>query len=103
MDQLAEAAGMNIKVFSDLIKALDARHQYFHDNGCRLSDHGLDTAFAEDYTEAEINSIFSKIRGESKLSESEILEIQIMYVVRIWGDGSFARLDTAVSYWCATK
>ncbi|HBL77262.1 MAG: glucuronate isomerase [Bacteroidetes bacterium GWF2_42_66] len=76
MDKLAKAAEINISNFGDLIKALDVRHQYFHDNGCRLSDHGLDTAFAEEYTEEEIKAIFKKIRGGNKLTEFEILKFK---------------------------
>ncbi len=76
MDLLGEVAGMDIETFEDLMDALDARHQYFHDNGCRLSDHGLDTAFAEDYTDAEIKAIFKKVRGGSKLTDAEILKFK---------------------------
>ncbi|MGD9931478.1 MAG: glucuronate isomerase [Mangrovibacterium sp.] len=76
MSQLEKAAGMDIKSFGDLIAALDKRHQFFHDNGCRLSDHGLDTAYAEEYTAGEIEAIFVKIRGGNKLTEEEILKFQ---------------------------
>lgn len=76
MAQLEKAAGMDIKVFGDLIGALDKRHEFFHENGCRLSDHGLDTAFAEDYTAEEINAIFAKIRGGASLDAAEILKFQ---------------------------
>ena len=74
--QLEKAAGITIETFSDLIDALDKRHQFFHDNGCRLSDHGLDTAFAADYTTTEINTIFSKIRSGNQLEGNEILKFQ---------------------------
>jgi len=76
MAQLEKAAGMDIKTFGDLIAALDKRHEFFHENGCRLSDHGLDTAFAEDYTAEEIAAIFTKIRGGAKLTAEEILKFQ---------------------------
>jgi len=76
MAQLEKAAGMDIKAFGDLIAALDKRHEFFHENGCRLSDHGLDTAFAEDYTAEEIAAIFVKIRGGVKLTAEEILKFQ---------------------------
>ena len=72
VDKLGEVAGINISTFADLIEALKIRHQFFHDNGCRLSDHGMDTAFADDYTEFEISAIFQKIRGKSKLTGEEI-------------------------------
>jgi len=76
LDKLAEASGIGIRTFDDLMKALDNRHQFFHDNGCRLSDHGLETIIAEDYTENEINVIFSKIRGGSDLTPLEILKFK---------------------------
>ncbi|MGQ7869205.1 glucuronate isomerase [Sunxiuqinia sp. sy24] len=72
VDQLGEVAKVDIDSFDAFLVALDKRHQFFHDNGCRLSDHGLDTAYAEDYTEMEINAIFDKIRMLKNLNEKEI-------------------------------
>lgn len=76
VNKLGIVAGVSIKTFSDLLDALDKRHQFFHDNGCRLSDHGLDTAFAEDYTVEEIGAIFAKIRSGNKLNGEEILKFK---------------------------
>lgn len=76
INKLKEAAGMNISSFEDLMAALDKRHQFFHDNGCRLSDHGIETVIAEDYTEAEIEQIFAKIRGGAELDKAEIMKFQ---------------------------
>lgn len=73
---LAEVSGIEIRSFENLMEALDKRHQFFHDNGCRLSDHGLDTAYAEDYTEGEIKFIFKKIRGGECLTDEEILKFK---------------------------
>ncbi len=76
LDKLAAVAGIEINTFSELIKALDNRHQFFHNNGCRLSDHGLETIIAEDYTDSEINHIFGKIRSGSALTSGEILKFK---------------------------
>jgi len=76
LDKLAAKANMNISSFADLMAALDNRHQFFHDNGCRLSDHGLETAIAEDYSNSEIEQIFSKIRGGADLSQTGILKFK---------------------------
>lgn len=76
LDKLGEAAGKDISSFQDLTDALDARHQYFHSNGCRLSDHGLDTAYAENYTDVEIRSIFNKVRGGNDLTTEDILKFK---------------------------
>lgn len=58
IDRLAEAAGMDIRSYTDLLDALKRRHDFFESMGCRVSDHGLDTFFAADYTEKEIDAIF---------------------------------------------
>ncbi|HAQ18582.1 MAG TPA: glucuronate isomerase [Prolixibacteraceae bacterium] len=76
INQLATVADMTITTFADLMTALHRRHQYFHENGCRLSDHGLDTAFAEDYTAKEIRAIFTTVRSGSKLTNEEILKFK---------------------------
>ena len=76
IDHLAVAAEMNITGFADLITALDKRHQFFHDNDCRLSDHGLDTAFADDYSPKEIRAIFAKVRAGNHLTNDEILKFK---------------------------
>ena len=76
IEKLENAAGMKIDSFVDLMQALDKRHQFFHDNGCRLSDHGLETFIAEDYTESEIGQIFKKIKGGTELTSAEVLKFK---------------------------
>ena len=71
IDKLEERCDMQIGTFHDYIEALHDRHTYFHKNGCRLSDHGLDTMYAEDYTEAEIKAVFQKIRTGGQVNEHE--------------------------------
>jgi glucuronate isomerase len=73
VNKLEVAANCTISNYGEFISAIDKRHQFFHDNGCRLSDHGLDTIYAADYSENEIVAIFSKIRGGKSLSGEEIL------------------------------
>ena len=72
INQLASVSGMEINTFDELMIALNKRHNYFHENGCRLSDHGLDTAFAEDYTADEIDAFFLKVRAGYRLTTREI-------------------------------
>ena len=76
IDKLAEVSGIEINTFEHLMEALDNRHQFFHENGCRLSDHGLETAHAEDYTVRDIIDIFSKVRYGAGLDEPEILKFK---------------------------
>ena len=61
LERLGEAANKNIDSYADLLDALQERHDYFAQAGCKLSDHGLDTFHAADYTGQEIESIFKKV------------------------------------------
>jgi glucuronate isomerase len=76
VDKLQEVCGTDIADYQSFIDALRSRHDYFHQNGCRLSDHGLETAYAEDYTEQEIKSIFDKIRAGKKPNALETLKFK---------------------------
>ncbi|MBP5382605.1 MAG: glucuronate isomerase [Bacteroidales bacterium] len=61
LKQLGEAAGKEIDSYADLQEALKIRHDFFAANGCKLSDHGLETFYAADYKELEIELIFKKV------------------------------------------
>jgi glucuronate isomerase len=76
IEKLGSAADIEITDYHSYIEALRIRHDYFHVNGCRLSDHGLDTAYAEDYTETEINSIFDKIIRGKDVAPGERLKFK---------------------------
>lgn len=71
LDKLGSAAGIEIMDFPSLVDALRNRHAYFHSLGCRLSDHGLETMYAEEYTESELNTIVTKLRKKECLSPVE--------------------------------
>ena len=58
IQKLSAAAGMKIESYSDMLDALQIRHDYFEEMGCRLSDHGLDTFFSASYDDEEIEKIF---------------------------------------------
>ncbi|MCI9284893.1 MAG: glucuronate isomerase [Muribaculaceae bacterium] len=72
VEKLAEVSGVNISKFSDMIDALQKRHDFFEEMGCRLSDHGIEEFYAADYTDEEINAIFDKVYGGKELSHEEI-------------------------------
>lgn len=49
LEKLEKASGVRIKSFSSLLEALENRVNYFHENGCRIADHGL-TQMPAQYT-----------------------------------------------------
>ena len=76
IDELGRITDMDVSGMSTFMLALDKRHEYFHENGCRLSDHGLETAYALDYTPSEIEKIFARIRRGETLDDLEILKFR---------------------------
>ena len=76
MERLSEVSGVSIAGFTDLLTALQKRHDFFAQAGCKLSDHGFDAFYAEDYTQSEIEAIFNKVYGGRELSYGEILKFK---------------------------
>jgi glucuronate isomerase len=70
--RLEKAAEVEIWNYHTYLEALRKRHDFFHEAGCRISDHGLETAYVEDYTDGEVGGIFEKIRSGTGLDEGEI-------------------------------
>jgi glucuronate isomerase len=76
LDALSEISGIDINNYNSLLEALRKRHIFFHNNGCRLSDHGIENFFAENYTEADIRDIFGKVRTGKNLDYNEIVKFK---------------------------
>lgn len=89
IEKLSEVSGINISKFQDVIDALQKRHDFFAENGCKLSDHGIEEFYAEDYTDAEIDAIFNKVYGGTELTHDEILKFKSAMMV------IFAEMDHA--------
>lgn len=71
--RLGECADLEIHTFTDFLNALRKRHDEFHQVGCRLSDHGLDTCPSEFCSENEAEAIFNKVRGGGQISPANSL------------------------------
>lgn len=66
-----------IDSFETLKKAIDSRIEFFHENGCRISDFGLEGPFTiEDFTENELVAIFDKHLKNQDISDSEIAKFR---------------------------
>jgi glucuronate isomerase len=78
--KLEEATGSSIGNFNALIEAMDNRHAFFHKNGCRLSDHGLDRFYFSSFTAIDADIIFKKLlRGDCiSAEESEKYKSAVM-------------------------
>lgn len=76
VNKLEKATDLNIQDFISFRNAIKIRHDYFDALGCKLSDHGLETIYAEDFTEKEIAAIFYKLRKEDKITTEENLKFK---------------------------
>jgi glucuronate isomerase len=70
-DKLAASANVDIGHLSGFLDALRRRHDYFHEFGCRLSDHGLDYCLVDSCTENEAEEIFDRARVGKEVTPSQ--------------------------------
>jgi glucuronate isomerase len=71
VNRLGEAADVHINNYSSFLDALKNRHDYFHQHGCRLSDHGLNSCYADFCGDKTTAAIFTKARSHKPLSPQE--------------------------------
>lgn len=89
VEKLAEVSGVTINKFSDVVDALQKRHDFFEEMGCRLSDHGIEEFYAADYTDAEIDAIFDKVYGGKELTHEEIDKFKSAMMI-VFGEMDYA-------------
>ncbi len=92
IDKLEVASDMSIFTYNHLLDALQRRHDFFGQEGCNLSDHGLSTFYADSYTENEIRQIFAKVRAgntptpeeTNKFRSAMLYELAVMDKKKDW-------------------
>jgi glucuronate isomerase len=89
VNALAEAADQSIRSLADYKAAIKSRHDFFHEAGCRLSDHGLEHIYAEEFTNEEIELIFERLITGKLISKKEKWQFKSAMLVY------FAHLDHA--------
>ena len=91
--RLGQVSGITVGRFADVTRALNARMDFFAANGCRISDHGLDTvAYAADATESELDVVLERAVAGMPLSERQVeqwktavmLHLGRQYATRNW-------------------
>lgn len=88
VDRLAEVSNIEVKDdFSAFIEALRQRHGFFHSMGCRLSDHGIETFYCEDFKVSEVGAAFRRVRRGNRLEAEEVRAFKSAMLYH------FARMD----------
>ena len=86
LSKLAAASNTDISSFNHFLDAIKKRHDFFASMGCSVSDHGIEQIYAEDYSDAEIEASFNKIRSGNQLTQEEILKFRsaMLYIFAVW-------------------
>jgi len=63
INELARASNIGISTCADLLNALRNRHDFFHEMGARLSDHGMEFVPADFISNKQAAEIFDKARN----------------------------------------
>jgi glucuronate isomerase len=72
LGRLEAASNVSISSLNDFLGALKRRHDYFHAQGGRLSDHGLNSCCDALCTEQEASAVFAKARGGVPATREEV-------------------------------
>ena len=71
VDRLEEIVGKEINSFDEYLAALEERINYFHQRGCRLSDHGFEYVPYQDADSKKLDEILRKGRNQEDISLEE--------------------------------
>lgn len=74
LDRLRAVVDEPIVNLSALLDALKLRHAAFHELGCRVSDHGLESIDAVDCTEAQATRLFERLLSGTTLDSVETMQ-----------------------------
>jgi glucuronate isomerase len=87
--KLSAVTGSDLATFDEFLAALKQRHDFFHEEGCRLSDHGLEACFATECSQKEAALIFEQARRGQSATPEEIQKFGTFLMLY------FGRLDAA--------
>jgi len=69
--KLSAVTGSDLATFAEFLAALKQRHDFFHEQGCRLSDHGLESCLAAECDEKQAARIFDRARRNEAVTPEE--------------------------------
>jgi len=91
IEKLSNVVGHDVNTFPTLKNALQQRLDFFHEVGCRVSDHALDPIVFEESSEEETTAILQKALRKEPLTELEIKKYKTQVMVFL--GKQYARLN----------
>ena len=86
LQRLGQAAGVEIRTYGDLKKALLSRMAFFDKMGCRASDHALMVAVCQPASEEELERVFQKRLEGEPLTQEELAAFQTGFLRFVAGE-----------------
>lgn len=86
LQRLGQAAGVEIRTYGDLKKALLSRMDFFDKMGCRASDHALTVAVCQPASEEELERVFQKRLEGEPLTQEELAAFQTGFLRFVAGE-----------------
>jgi len=87
LPRLASASGIDVRSFRSLVDALEKRHAFFHERGCRLSDHALAQVPGRPIPDGRAEELFARAfkgRPDAKaLSPVEVEELKTALLLEV--------------------
>ena len=81
--KLVAVSGNEISSFDHYLQALKQRHDFFHQMGCRLSDHGLNYIDYSEYTDAEVSKTFIRLMDGKTLRPKKVRKLRCALLVEL--------------------
>jgi glucuronate isomerase len=95
LDRLSDAASIRITSFATLIEALDARIDFFHTRGARVSDHSIEVSLAKhQVADSDLQTLFARRMKGNTLDVSSLGDYQLGLLTHL--GRSYARRDWAM-------
>lgn len=94
VSKLANVTDRTIPALEDFLESLKERAEYFHDHGCRASDHDMTEVPYEEADIIEVENIFQKGLNNIELSKLEISKYKTFLMT--WLGKEYARLGWAM-------
>ena len=80
---LEKASDVNISGFVSLLEAVKKRHDYFHLNGCRMSDHDMMYITDTNISVRELDSLFSRAVNGKSVSGVDLFKFKSVFLYEV--------------------
>lgn len=81
LSKLSEVSGITVKDFTSLKDAITNRMAYFAENGCNVSDHGLEFVMYVPASDKEVEAVMAKRLSGENLTRDEELKFKTAFML----------------------